>query len=130
MAKMTIVGAADYNRKDHRIEIPIIVAFGDKQYQTLDWGMGGFRIGDYEGELKEEEIKLGNIEKKLKSEKTKLETVKKSIKSVEKLDRYEKEHEKLLGEIQESEKQKEGIEGLEEKLNNDLVIQIKKQGRV
>ena len=55
MAKMTIVGAADYNRKDHRIEIPIIVAFGDQQYQTLDWGMGGFRIGDYEGELKPED---------------------------------------------------------------------------
>jgi len=49
---MTFVGGGDYNRKDHRIEIPIIVAFGDKQYQTLDWGMGGFRIGDYEGELR------------------------------------------------------------------------------
>ena len=55
MAKMTIVGAADYNRKDHRIEIPIIVAFEDRHFQTLDWGMGGFRIGDYEGELKPED---------------------------------------------------------------------------
>ncbi len=55
MAKMTIVGSADYNRKDNRTEIPIIVAFGDKQYQTLDWGFGGFRIGDYEGELKPED---------------------------------------------------------------------------
>ena len=52
MAKMTIVGSADYNRKDNRTEIPIIVAFGNMQCQTLDWGFGGFRIGDYEGELK------------------------------------------------------------------------------
>ena len=52
MAKMTVVGSADYNRKDNRIEIPIIVSFGDKQYQTLDWGFGGFRVGDYDGELR------------------------------------------------------------------------------
>jgi hypothetical protein len=52
---MTVVGAADYNRKDNRIEIPIIVSFEEKQYQTLDWGMGGFRIGDYDGELKPED---------------------------------------------------------------------------
>ena len=49
---MTIVGSADYNRKDNRIEIPIIVAFEGKRYQTLDWGFGGFRIGGYQGELK------------------------------------------------------------------------------
>ena len=84
--------------------------------------------GDVEGELKEAEIKLGNLKKKLKSEETKIETVKKFIESIEKLERYEKEHQKLLGEIQEREKQRKGEEKLEEKLNDDLVIQIKKAG--
>ena len=52
MAKMTIVGSAAYNRKDNRAEVHANVSFGGKTYQTIDLGLGGFRIDGYEGELK------------------------------------------------------------------------------
>lgn len=51
MAKMTIVGSAAYNRKDNRAEVHANVSFGGKTYQTIDLGLGGFRIDGYEGEL-------------------------------------------------------------------------------
>ena len=52
MAKTTIMGSADYNRKDNRIEEPAIyfVIEGDLLL-TLDWGLGGFRVGNYEGSI-------------------------------------------------------------------------------
>lgn len=51
MAKTTIKGSADYNRKDNRIEAPITIAFEGETYQTLDWGLGGFRVDGYMGTL-------------------------------------------------------------------------------
>lgn len=46
MAQTTIVGGADYNRKDNRTEISIIVAFGDKQYHNWigEWAVSGLAI--------------------------------------------------------------------------------------
>lgn len=56
MAKMTIVGHAAYQRKNNRIAVPVInVGFRDESYATIDWGLGGFRIAEYEGELKLDE---------------------------------------------------------------------------
>ena len=52
MAKMTIVGSAAYNRKDNRAEVHANVSFGGETYQTIDMGLGGFRIDGYAGELK------------------------------------------------------------------------------
>jgi len=46
-----IAGTTDYNRKDNRIETAACVSFEGEVYQVLDIGLGGFRIGGYEGEL-------------------------------------------------------------------------------
>lgn len=51
MAKMTIVGSAAYNRKDNRAEVHANVLIEGETYQTIDLGLGGFRIDGYEGEL-------------------------------------------------------------------------------
>ena len=53
MAKQSFIGSADYNRKNNRIEEPAIyfVIEGDLLL-TLDWGLGGFRVGNYEGSIK------------------------------------------------------------------------------
>ncbi len=53
MAKSTIMGKADYNRKDNRIEDPAIYFLieGDLLI-TLDWGLGGFRVENYQGTIK------------------------------------------------------------------------------
>jgi hypothetical protein len=49
---MKIVGAAqDYNRKNQRMEVAAFISIEGKVYQALDLGLGGFRIGGYEGEL-------------------------------------------------------------------------------
>ena len=37
--------------KDNRIETAACVSFEGEVYQVLDIGLGGFRIGGYEGEL-------------------------------------------------------------------------------
>ena len=52
MAKQSFIGSADYNRKNNRIEEPAIyfVIEGDLLL-TLDWGLGGFRVKDYEGSI-------------------------------------------------------------------------------
>ena len=46
-----IAGTTDYNRKDNRIETNACVSFEGEVYRVLDIGLGGFRIGGYEGEL-------------------------------------------------------------------------------
>ena len=84
--------------------------------------------GDVEGKLKEAETKLAKLEKKLKGEESKLENIKKFIKSVEKLKGSKREHDNLLSEIQETLKQKNGLDELEKKLNDEHVIQIKEAG--
>lgn len=49
---MKIVGSAqEYNRKDQRMEVTAFISIEGEVYQALDLGFGGFRIGDYEGEL-------------------------------------------------------------------------------
>ncbi len=53
MAKQSFIGSADYNRKDNRIEEPAIYFMieGDILL-TLDWGLGGFRVGNYKGSIR------------------------------------------------------------------------------
>ena len=52
MAKSTVIGATDHHRKDVRIEdTVIIISIEDDAYQTLDWSLGGFRIGGYKGSI-------------------------------------------------------------------------------
>ena len=42
-----------YNRKDNRIEdTVIIILIEEEAYKTLDWSFGGFRIGDYKGNIR------------------------------------------------------------------------------
>lgn len=54
MAKQAFIGSADYNRKNNRIEDPAIYFLieGDLLV-TLDWGLGGFRVGNYEGSIRD-----------------------------------------------------------------------------
>ena len=41
------------NRKNNRIEDTVIIIFiEDETYRTLDWSLGGFRIGDYKGTIR------------------------------------------------------------------------------
>ncbi len=53
MAKQSFIGSADYNRKDNRIEEPAIYFMieGDILL-SLDWGLGGFRVGSYKGSIR------------------------------------------------------------------------------
>lgn len=45
-----------YHRRDQRVAVPAInVAFHGKRYQTVDWGLGGFKIDTYDGNLKKDE---------------------------------------------------------------------------
>ena len=45
-------GNVAHNRKDNRIEdTVIIILIENEAYQTLDWSLGGFRIGGYKGEI-------------------------------------------------------------------------------
>ena len=42
----------DHTRKDNRIEdIVIYFLIDDEPYQTLDWGLGGFKVGGYQGKM-------------------------------------------------------------------------------
>ena len=41
-----------HNRKDNRIEdTVIIILIDDEAFQTIDWSLGGFRIGGYKGNI-------------------------------------------------------------------------------
>lgn len=52
MAKSKLIGTTDHHRKDVRIEdTVIIISIEDEAYQTLDWSLGGFRIGGYKGNI-------------------------------------------------------------------------------
>ena len=45
-------GGGDHSRKDNRIEEPVIyVLIEGETFPTLDWGLGGFRIGGYQGSI-------------------------------------------------------------------------------
>lgn len=45
-------GNVAHNRKDNRIEdTVIIILIENEAYQTLDWSLGGFRIGGYKGDI-------------------------------------------------------------------------------
>ena len=45
-----------YQRRDQRVAVPaIILAFHGKRYQTVDWGLGGFKIDTYDGNLKKDQ---------------------------------------------------------------------------
>lgn len=45
-----------YHRRDQRVAVPAInVAFRGKRYQTVDWGLGCFKIDTYDGSLKKDE---------------------------------------------------------------------------
>jgi hypothetical protein len=46
-----VAGTKEYNRKDNRVESPACISIEGEVYQALDIGLGGFRIGNYEGEL-------------------------------------------------------------------------------
>lgn len=52
MAKSTIASNAEYNRKDARITKTVIyILIEGETYPTLDWSLGGFRIGGYQGSI-------------------------------------------------------------------------------
>ena len=54
MAESSSSGNVAHKRKDNRIEeTVIIVSIGDEVYRTLDWSFGGFRIGGYEGNIRD-----------------------------------------------------------------------------
>lgn len=52
VADSNFFGNVAHNRKDNRIEdTVIIISIEDEAYQTLDWSLGGFRIGGYLGNI-------------------------------------------------------------------------------
>ena len=53
MTESNFPGKNIHDRKNNRFEeIVIIISIEDKAYQTLDWSLGGFRIGGYEGNIR------------------------------------------------------------------------------
>lgn len=53
MAKGNVFGDMAHHRKDVRIEdTVIIISIEDEAYQTLDWSLGGFRVGGYKGNIR------------------------------------------------------------------------------
>ena len=54
MADSNLFGDTGHTRKDNRIEeTVIIISIEDETYQTLDWSLGGFRIGGYKGNIRD-----------------------------------------------------------------------------
>ncbi|MBE7635559.1 hypothetical protein GUA87_01790 [Sneathiella sp. P13V-1] len=51
MANFFTVGAhRPHNRKDRRYDMPrLSLKIGDKEFETFDWSLGGFRIPDFKG---------------------------------------------------------------------------------
>ncbi len=48
--------AVPYHRRNQRVAVPAInLSFRGHRYQTVDWGLGGFRINTYDGKLKKDE---------------------------------------------------------------------------
>ncbi len=52
-----IVGkTVPYHRRNQRVAVPAInLKFRGQRYQTVDWGLGGFKINTYDGKLKKDE---------------------------------------------------------------------------
>lgn len=64
MARRSVVGTSKpYQRRNKRVEVPEIeVSFRGKNFRTLDWGLGGFRLGNFEGKIgKDEEFVVDGI---------------------------------------------------------------------
>ncbi len=64
MARRSVIGkSAPYQRRNKRIEVPAInLSFRGRRYQTVDWGLGGFRIRNFQGKMKkDEEFELDGI---------------------------------------------------------------------
>lgn len=57
VARRSVIGKSKpYERKDRRVEVPAInLSFRGGHYQTLDWGLGGFRIDQYKKPMKKDE---------------------------------------------------------------------------
>lgn len=57
MARRSVIGKSKpYERKNRRVEVPTVaLEFGGERYQTLDWGLGGFRIDDFKLPMKKDE---------------------------------------------------------------------------
>ena len=57
MSRTSVVGKSKpYERKDRRIEVPTVnIAIHGETFQTLDWGLGGFRINNFKGAMKKDE---------------------------------------------------------------------------
>ena len=54
MANSNSTGTAAQNRKDNRIEDNVIIIFIENEaHQTLDWSLGGFKIGGYKGNIQD-----------------------------------------------------------------------------
>ncbi len=63
MSQRIVGRIVPYQRRNNRVEVPAInVSFGGQRYQTVDWGLGGFRIDAFHGKLrKDEEFVLDGI---------------------------------------------------------------------
>lgn len=57
MARRSVIGKSKpYERKNRRVEVPAInLEFRGGRYQTLDWGLGGFRIDNFKAPMKKDE---------------------------------------------------------------------------
>jgi len=57
VSRRSVVGKSKpYERKNRRVEVPTVnIAFHGKTYQTLDWGLGGFRINNFKDAMKKDE---------------------------------------------------------------------------
>jgi len=57
VSRRSVVGKSKpYERKNRRIEVPAVnITFRGERYQTLDWGLGGFRISNFKAPMKKDE---------------------------------------------------------------------------
>jgi len=57
VSRRSVIGKSKpYERKNRRVEVPTVnIAFRGKTYQTLDWGLGGFRINNFKDTMKKDE---------------------------------------------------------------------------
>ena len=57
VAKRSISGISKpYQRRNKRVEVPAIqISFRGRRFHTDDWSLGGFRISDFQGEMRKNE---------------------------------------------------------------------------
>jgi len=57
VARRSVIGKSKpYERKNRRVEVPAInLELLGGRYQTLDWGLGGFRIDDFKAPIKKDQ---------------------------------------------------------------------------